>query len=350
MIRRAAVVTLAFASSCATLIIADTWEGDFIKVPHARHAGAKVDCINCHEDVYDAQSLDANYRPAEAKCMECHQEEKDKGNCIMCHTDPKRARAYPKRDHEVKFAHKPHIEKVKEDCSVCHKSLPDPSRHKDYAPAMASCLRCHNHREDYDNGRCNLCHNDLSRYPLKPVADFSHQGNWVREHSRDARASVATCATCHDQTFCADCHAKTVATRVEIKYSEKVASDFIHRDDYVPRHMLDAKSDPTRCARCHGTSFCDNCHTAQNLTPHAANPRDPHPAGWAFPASPQFHGPEARSDISQCAPCHDQGPRSICINCHKVGGIGGNPHPTGFTDRHPHAEIQKNGMCLYCHQ
>jgi hypothetical protein len=32
-----------------------------------------------------------------------------------------------------------------------------------------------------------------------------------------------------------------------------------------------------------------------------------------------------------------------------VGGIGGNPHPAGWTDRHPRSEIAQNGMCGYCH-
>ena len=41
--------------------------------------------------------------------------------------------------------------------------------------------------------------------------------------------------------------------------------------------------------------------------------------------------------------------RSICIDCHKVGGVGGDPHPAGWTNRHPRDEINRNPMCLTCH-
>jgi len=63
-------------------------------------------------------------------------------------------------------------------------------------------------------------------------------------------------------------------------------------------------------------------------------------------AAPEFHGRAARRDIVACAGCHDQGPATNCIGCHRVGAYGGNPHPRGWmsagTDR-------QQGMCRYCH-
>ena len=50
-----------------------------------------------------------------------------------------------------------------------------------------------------------------------------------------------------------------------------------------------------------------------------------------------------------CAPCHDQGAASVCVTCHRVGGSGGTPHPPGWSDAHPRADISRNGMCLICH-
>jgi hypothetical protein len=246
------------------------------------------------------------------------------------------------------MSHAAHIERTKEDCKACHASLPDPVRRPSLAPTMRACLSCHEHQKEYDDGRCAVCHRDLSRYPLKPVADFSHQGNYVKEHGASARSSVETCAQCHEQTFCTDCHAQTVSTRVELKYTERVAADFIHRNDFLSRHALEARADEASCRRCHGSSFCADCHAAQNLTPLAANPRNPHPPGWAQPG-PNNHGAAARRDVESCAACHDQGAQSICVTCHKVGGIGGNPHPASWTSHHSHAEIRTNGMCLYCH-
>jgi len=241
-----------------------------------------------------------------------------------------------------------HIEKVKEDCAKCHDSLPEPEK-RSGPPAMAACLSCHEHKQDYDEGRCEKCHKDLSHYSLKPLSDFSHQGNYIREHGRDARASAAACAKCHEQTFCTDCHASTVATRIEIKYPEKLGSDFIHRDDFLTVHAIEARGDSATCRRCHGTSFCENCHTLQNLTATNPDPRNPHPPGWIIPGSAQFHGVYAQRDIANCASCHDQGPSTNCITCHRVGGVGGNPHPPAWVLHHSPQEIPRNPMCLYCH-
>jgi hypothetical protein len=140
-----------------------------------------------------------------------------------------------------------------------------------------------------------------------------------------------------------------VGVRIEVKQPDRVDRDFIHRNDFLSRHAVEAAADPPLCRRCHGTSFCESCHEGQGLTPGAARPRNPHPAGWALPGSAQFHGTEARRDIAACASCHDQGAASICVDCHKVGGIGGDPHPAGFAARHPREEIAQNGMCAACH-
>jgi hypothetical protein len=342
------VVAALLLTACAPWLTIRLGSGvDHIRVPHAVHARAKVECIACHEEIYDAKTLDNRVLPTEGKCLECHREQRAKGQCTYCHSDVKRAQPWPQREPTLRLSHAEHIDRVKEDCSVCHKSLPNPLRAVDSAPPMRACLSCH--QREYDEGRCKRCHTDLARYPLKPVSMFSHQGNYVRAHGRSARAADATCAECHEPTFCSDCHANTVATKIEVTFAERVDADFIHRNDFLGRHSVEAGGDPASCRRCHGTSFCDNCHRQQNLTPAGANPRDPHPVGWSYPGSPQFHGTEARRDINQCAACHDQGARSICVDCHRVGGIGGNPHPLGWQSRHHRDEIAHNSMCLACH-
>lgn len=349
------LLALCVLASCAAYFKAnhDLYTGDLIKIPHARHKKAGVDCIVCHDGVYDATTLAGSFRPAEADCLQCHQEEKDKGNCAFCHTDVKRAGPYPRRDPELLFNHAAHLPRVKQDCTSCHTTLPDgplPVRKPGDAPTMAGCQTCHEHKDQIAAGRCEACHVDLHRYRLEPVASFTHGGNYVKLHGRDARSATDSCQKCHEQTFCTDCHAATVSTRIEIKQSEQVDRDFIHRNDWLGRHSLEAAADQTTCRRCHGSTFCVGCHTAQNLTETSVDPRSPHPPGFSWPGSPNNHGPLARRDIARCASCHDQGPRSNCITCHSVGGIGGDPHPPGFSDHHSAAEARQNGMCLYCHR
>jgi Cytochrome c7 and related cytochrome c len=323
---------------------------DHIKIPHAEHAKAGVECIACHDAIWDAKSLETPTLPGEDKCLECHRAEKEKGNCAMCHTDVKRAAPFPTPEPSLHFDHAAHIERTKEKCEACHKLLPQPLRSAATRPTMDSCLQCHQHKQGFDQGRCATCHLDLTRYPLRPLALYSHQGDFVHEHPRAARATPEACAACHEQTFCADCHAKTVSTKIETKFPEGVDRWFIHRDDFLGRHSVEARWDGASCRRCHGSSFCEDCHAANNLTPLAQSPRDPHPPGWAMPgAGAEFHGAAARHDITSCAACHDQGARSICVDCHKVGGIGGNPHPPGWESRHGRNEIPNNNLCLTCH-
>jgi hypothetical protein len=351
MTRALLVVALALSSSSCAWWWRDAvpMRGDIIKVPHDRHRAAGVECLACHETLYDQKSLATPTLPPEKLCLGCHAAEKEKGNCGFCHTDVRRAAAWPAHEPSLAMSHADHIERTKEKCSVCHTKLPEPVRSAAMTPSMATCLSCHEHRAEYDEGRCRTCHTDLARFPLTPVSLFTHRGDFVREHARPARAASATCAECHEQTFCSDCHASTVAARVEVKFPERVDAYFIHRNDFVGRHTVEAAADPASCRRCHGSSFCENCHRAQNLSSLAANPRDPHPAGWAMPGSASFHGTAARRDIVSCAGCHDQGARSICVDCHKVGGIGGTPHPPGWESRHPREEIARNGMCAACH-
>jgi hypothetical protein len=319
--------------------------GHEIRMSHAVHKD--LPCEYCHEGVASAVAVTDGLRPAESKCLECHVDKKEGGECGFCHTDKDRPATYPRQSHEILFSHKAHLSRTKSDCSVCHKQLSEFTKPGITPPTMAACAACH--AESIEQGLCGKCHLDLKKYPLKPITILSHSGNFVRQHGRAARATVESCAQCHDQSFCADCHAKTAATRIELKFSENSNSDFIHRGDYLTRHSLDARADQTLCQRCHGQSFCTQCHNAMNVGPGGENPRTPHPPGWSYPG-PTSHAIPARRDIVACASCHEQGARSICIDCHRVGGMGGNPHPTRWSEKHDLAEARSKSMCLNCHQ
>jgi hypothetical protein len=345
------VSAVGFALACATLGLRKEPSGsDRIIFSHERHARAKVECVACHDEVFDAKTLDAVQLPKEGKCLECHRQQKAAGNCSMCHTDVRFAGPFPKREPTLRMSHADHLARVGEDCSRCHLKLPEPNGATALAPPMSTCLSCHQHHQEYAAGTCQGCHVDLARFPLRPVSDFSHQGNFLHNHGREARSASNSCVQCHEQNFCQDCHASSLPMRLELRQAERVDRNFIHFGDYLSRHSVEARADEALCRRCHGTSFCTGCHTRENLSSAAANPRNPHPPGWSYPGSGEFHGPAARRDIASCASCHDQGSGSNCVHCHKVGGIGGNPHPPGWTMRHGQNDIHGNSMCLICHQ
>lgn len=323
---------------------------DEIRFSHQVHKQADLECGACHEDLIASKALASKPTlPNEAKCLECHGDEKEKGNCAFCHRDGARPATYPVRERSITVNHAEHIKRAKDDCSVCHKALPELAPVASLVPAMDTCTSCHNHKADFDEGRCQPCHVDLTRYPLRPVAQFSHGGDFVRRHGRVASASADSCTKCHDQTFCADCHARNTGAPVERKFSDNVSAGFVHRGDFVGRHAVEARADQAMCRRCHGESYCTDCHRSQNLVPDAKDPRSPHPPLFSQPNSPNSHALIARRDIASCASCHDQGAQSNCVGCHKVGGIGGNPHPAGWNRRHEKDDADEP-VCRVCHQ
>jgi len=319
--------------------------------PHGTHADADVPCSACHAGIAEARKLEAGVRhvspPAGAskrkRCSDCH--DKDPKAKVPARTAPPR----------LTFSHADHLPKVGGDCKRCHTQLTEPGDTAPKRPPMATCTACHYHQQEFANARCMPCHVDLRGY--KPESAFRHEGDWLRSHGALARPSAETCAQCHDQTYCAECHAAaTTAARPSVIFPERVDRTFIHRGDYVSRHMIDAGASPASCRRCHGSPFCAACHELQGLSKFSATVRDPHPVGWATDrSSGHFHGDAARRDILACAGCHDQGAAATCVGCHRVGGTAsasGNPngpHPARFVRKHRDYNRTNNSMCLACH-
>jgi hypothetical protein len=318
--------------------------------PHSTHVDADVACNACH-DMSGATKLDPLVRhvnmPAQATktkpCADCHD------------TEPKlkKAPARPERAFRVTFNHTEHLKKV-QDCKKCHGKLPETGdKQMPPPPPMAACTSCHYHQQEFAEARCMPCHVDLKGY--KPETAFKHEGNWLAAHGSLARPSAESCVACHDQTYCANCHSSaTTPALLSTIFPERVEAAFIHRGDYVSRHMVDAAAQPASCRSCHGTPFCDACHKVNGFS--AGTTGGPkirplsHSAGWVNNTDGGVHKREARRDISSCAACHDQrGPQNTCTTCH-ASGSGRNPHPKSFLDAHSLSDVKDNKMCKACHR
>ncbi len=319
--------------------------------PHATHVDSDVACKRCHAPIEKATKLEAKVRHVQLPAKISKQE-----GCSDCHdTDPALKVPARTRAFRFTFSHADHLPRVNGDCKKCHLDLPEPKETEYDPPPMAACTSCHEHQRDYAQARCTPCHTDLKGY--RPESAFKHEGEWTKAHGALARPSAATCAACHDQTYCAECHSPTTAAgRPSIVFPEEVGRSFIHRGDYVSRHTIEAGADPAGCRRCHGPSFCDSCHEVNNLTKFSADPRRPashDQAGWIGVGSQQLHASAARRDISSCAGCHDQGAAATCVGCHNVatttarGGV--SPHPPSFTKKFDLSDVSKNAMCAACH-
>ncbi len=311
--------------------------------PHQPHVEGEVACTACHEGIAGAKQLQEGVRHVElpkspstdTRCNECHDSDV---------TAQLPARNRPLR---IRIDHQQHLAKVK-DCRTCHQKLPEIGTAQAPVPPMAACTSCHEHQSDFAAARCTPCHVDLKGY--LPQTAFSHAGDWMKVHGSMARPTAESCAACHDQTSCSECHAsQTTAARPSVIFPEAVDKGFIHRGDYVSRHTVDAQANPASCRTCHGSAFCSSCHTLQGVTNQAVNVRDPHPVGWATDTGPNGHGAAARRDIVSCAACHDNGASSTCVGCHQMGGVGGNPHPRSFLRRHEGENPASKPMCSACH-
>jgi len=135
-------------------------------------------------------------------------------------------------------------------CAALDSGRDLPSQHgsvADMGQSIKNCLDCHEARDE-----------------KLAFGDFVHTSNWLHSHRQRAYQNEAVCAMCHQQSFCNDCH----ATRSELKPSLKNQSDTTrqmqHRGDYLSRHRIDGKVDPTSCFRCHGNpksaQTCVTCH------------------------------------------------------------------------------------------
>jgi len=308
--------------------------------PHRAHAIAGVACTQCHPDV--GSGATALHIPEDASCTACHARPHRTAPCLGCHAAATAlADLAEARDHLV-FDHAPHLAASKGNCMRCHVGIADGDEH--LRPPMATCFKCHDHAAANDARRCEACHRGLEDTQLLPRSHLAHDGDWLREHGTRAASSGDLCQSCHQDKFCAACHAaNAVVLPATLHFADPFAPS-IHRAGFAARHALEARAEPGACTTCHAPERCASCHLAKGIAGDGR--RSPHPAGWVgLGAAGNQHGREARRDPAACASCHDGAGQSLCVGCHKVGGIGGSPHPAGWSSRVPLAALP----CRLCH-
>jgi predicted CXXCH cytochrome family protein len=337
-----ALFVLTMFAACAWWMAGRRGAPERLAFSHKLHVEDQgLGCEQCHDGIAKADNVSTSYLPVRTTCLECH----DLSSCKVCGEVPLQRQPQEVSETTVRFSHKSHVERVGGDCTKCHANAKTATALPVDVPKMSVCLGCHNHAQQYEEAKCAGCHPALQRLPLEAVAEFSHAGDWIQRHGLMARSDGATCLECHPQVMCTSCHSTVQPASPARLYPEQVGRTLIHRGDFLTQHPIDARADGDLCFRCHRTRFCEDCHKTWGLVGQA-NP-NPHPAGWVSPTSPNFHGREAREHIETCAACHDQ-PRPNCVECHQVGGPGGNPHPSGFLKRHDKDDL--NGeTCRACH-
>jgi hypothetical protein len=122
------------------------------------------------------------------------------------------------------------------------------------------------HPQALEQGRptCSECHGtDRVKSTQKTFASFDHTQAFVTNHKFAANQDPATCAACHAQSFCTDCHGGKTGMLPSTKLGNRPDRESPHRGDYLTMHRIDGKIDPTGCFKCHGRSNnekCSACH------------------------------------------------------------------------------------------
>ncbi|WP_020675253.1 hypothetical protein [Geopsychrobacter electrodiphilus] len=135
-------------------------------------------------------------------------------------------------------------------CAALDSGRDLPLRHATEATlglSTKNCINCHDARD-----------NKLA------FGDFVHTPTWLQSHRQRAYQNEAVCSMCHQTSFCNDCHATRVELKPSLKNPTETGRQMQHRGDYLSRHRIDGRIDPTSCFRCHGnpkaSQTCVSCH------------------------------------------------------------------------------------------
>jgi hypothetical protein len=311
---------------------------------HREHVTRGINCNACHPGAAAAGDDGPLHLPTTADCVSCHQKPHDSSTCSNCHGLPSTRRSAMVAREDLRFQHKTHVPRLKGDCVRCHVDVEQGNGV--LRPRMAVCGSCHQHQEQLAKNSCDPCHVNLHEEDTKPDDHLIHSGNFVREHGVRAAADKQVCSSCHAERFCSSCHGVTVPILPErLRFDDPMRAG-VHRAGFKSRHALEAKNDPGLCTTCHQPSTCSSCHEKNKLTATGGG-RSPHPSGWlGLPGQRNEHGRAAWREPEQCASCHGGAGEMLCVGCHKVGAIGGNPHSASFKSR---KQPKTDRPCRLCH-
>ncbi len=251
------------------------------------------------------------------------------------------------------FKHAEHLTYVPETpCSTCHVEGA-----KSIVPDNKVCLECHD-QDEIDQ--------------VKLLGLKTHGPIWALNHRSFAKNKASDCASCHQQSYCLECHKAGFADE-QGDFGNNMIN--VHRSDFHVTHPISARTDPQLCSSCHETKFCKDCH--DRFAPEDLAILS-HRRGWSDlqispsgPAHSQFdesqclschpgsvllahdwsssHAREARKNLATCQACHLEG--DICLKCHSSKtGLRVNPHPKSWGNIKGRLDrASKGSVCRKCH-
>ncbi len=145
----------------------------------------------------------------------------------------------------------------------------DPGFRFDHGAAAASgsmnCAACHGKGGDTfaDNAFCASCHGDRA-------ATGFHGPAYINRHAADAYARDVDCASCHSsEVFCRSCHEEAGLAG----FDSRSGSYHDAQPFWLLSHGVAARQGMESCASCHAQTDCLQCHSAKTgwrINPHGS--------------------------------------------------------------------------------
>lgn len=265
---------------------------------HIEEAGAE--CTDCHTNVLEGTSASDNLLPAMETCYNCHDE--DDTDCTVCHTNPDEAVESQRiTDLKANFAHRVHVKSV-EDCSKCHAGIEkeESAGTVDFVPSRDHCIDCHG-SADFSEEKylCVKCH--TSEFNFIPAG---HTLIWKQNHGVSAAVEQESCAHCHQNNYCVNCHEGDNLDRLS------------HPLNFRNNHGIAARGNIHDCQSCHQEqAFCVDCHQMELVMPRSHSFTN-----WSNPPGSRDggrHAREAEYNFDVCQSCHDgHSADLVCMRCH----------------------------------
>jgi hypothetical protein len=346
---------------------------------HWQHRAVFPTCVGCHAG---AANPTLALWPAPSSCRECHDGTIERTVEWKAPTQP--------RPSNLRFTHPKHAKAVAKAmaadsvlaCRACHVAPgTDPMQVR--RAVVQNCFSCHGIREshfDAPDTACSTCHLPLVqvvRLTRESIREFpapaSHRepgfaGDLHGKLARVARPVAASCATCHAQDFCAQCHVNAPEVPAiqalardprSLAIHAKLEAPATHEDPgFIRHHGRQVRQNAASCASCHTRESCLTCHAGSAANVQGmptAGPgrgagarverRRPESHGLDFSKS---HAAPASARPQTCAACHA---RPQCLECHRPSAADAPPgyHPAGFLTIHPAAAYSRETSCNDCH-
>lgn len=350
-----------------------------IRFNHKKHMDKDLglSCVACHTQAKTSVKADDRMMPKPTQCDSCHGSDHDDlasvkagdgqmGACTQCHAGYAPSMGNDVLRMELPTARLSSNHKVHADrninCEQCHGAVQELElATREQLPRMKGCFQCHameGPARGAASNDCTVCHvkepsgvmkasfQEGKLTPPRWMGNLQHTADFLDRHRKVAADNSKACGSCHQETFCTDCHDGRVRPRN------------VHPNDYLSLHPVEARLDNPRCVSCHQEQqFCLPCHQRAGVT-MTGSPGSQrgqgrfHPPAKVFtelPRTREHHAWEAQRNIQACVSCHTE---RDCATCHASRGVGGrgfNPHPAGFVSKCATAMRKNDRACLVCH-